>query len=102
MESFTTDSSENSAPADTFEIVLRSGRRLHVERDKSILETLEDNGIDVPFSCREGLCRTCETRILAGQADHRDWVLSDTERAAQTTILICVSRALTPVLELDI
>jgi vanillate O-demethylase ferredoxin subunit len=85
-----------------FSVILRqSGVTLDVPADRSILETMEDHGLSVPFSCREGLCRTCETPICAGEADHRDHVLSDSERRAQRSILICVSRARGDVLELD-
>lgn len=86
-----------------FEIVLASsGRRLQVPPNQSILDTLERHGIGVPFACREGLCRTCETGLCSGEADHRDLVLSDAERAAQRTILLCVSRAKSAVLKLDL
>lgn len=86
-----------------FDIVLaQSGQRLHVPPDQSILDTLEQHGIGVPFACREGLCRTCETGLCGGEAEHRDLVLSDAERAAQKTILLCVSRAKSAVLELDL
>jgi ferredoxin-NADP reductase len=95
------------APADggarPFEIVLRrSGLRLRVEAGRSILETLEAHGAGVPFACREGLCRTCETTLCAGQADHRDTVLSEAERVAQSSLMVCVSRAHSSVLELDL
>lgn len=87
----------------TFDIVLRrGGQRITVPPKVSILEALEQRGIDVPYSCREGLCRTCETPLCSGEADHRDCVLSDEERAAQRSLMICVSRARSPVLELDL
>ncbi len=86
-----------------FEIILASsGQRLQVPPDQSILDTLERHGLGVPFACREGLCRTCETGLCSGEADHRDLVLSDAERAAQNTLLPCVSRAKSAVLELDL
>ncbi|MGO4327182.1 2Fe-2S iron-sulfur cluster-binding protein [Cupriavidus sp. 2TAF22] len=86
-----------------FTVVLRRhGGRFAVPGGVSILETLERNGVPLPFSCREGLCRSCEVPVLAGVADHRDYVLGDDERQANTSIMICVSRALTPELELDI
>lgn len=86
-----------------FEVVLRStGRRLTVNPDRTILETLEQDGMNVPFACREGLCGSCETRICEGEADHRDYVLSEADRAAQKVLMICVSRALSDVLALDI
>lgn len=80
----------------------RSGMELRVDAGVSILEALESAGIPHPFSCREGLCRSCEAPMLAGEADHRDCVLSDAERDAHRSIMVCVSRAKTEVLELDL
>jgi len=100
--------SANSAPepekvTEGFDVLLRrSGIAVHVNCKATILEALEDRGIDVPFSCREGLCRTCEVNICAGEADHRDFVLSHDERTAQKVMLICVSRAKTANLEIDL
>ncbi|WP_429364243.1 PDR/VanB family oxidoreductase [Paraburkholderia sp. GAS32] len=88
---------------DAFDVVVRStGSRFRVEAGKSILEVLEENGVAVPFSCREGLCRTCETGLCEGLADHRDFVLSNDERNAQRSIVVCVSRSFSPLLVLDI
>ena len=56
----------------------------------------------MPNSCTEGICGTCETKVLAGVVDHRDFLLTDEEKAAQNTMFVCVSRALTPELTLDI
>ncbi|WP_416051007.1 PDR/VanB family oxidoreductase [Cupriavidus basilensis] len=97
-------SADAGADADTaFTVVLhRHGGRFTVPAGSTILETLEHNSLPLPFSCREGLCRSCEVPLLSGKADHRDYVLSDEEREANTAIMICVSRALTPELELDI
>lgn len=77
----------------------RSGRVLEVPVDKTILEVLRDNGLDVPFSCETGTCGTCRTKMLAGVADHRDLVLAEHEKA--DAIMICVSRAKTDELTLD-
>lgn len=86
-----------------FQIILkRSGITLGVPADKSILQTLEAHGIAAPFSCREGQCGTCTQRVLEGVPDHRDYVLSPEERAANDCIQVCVSRALTPSLTLDL
>lgn len=94
----------DSAGADAgFDLVLRrSGRTLRVGEQQSILEALEDAGIEAPFSCRSGICRSCETSICAGTAEHRDLVLSDEERASNASLLICVSRARSASLELDL
>ncbi len=58
----------------------RSGRRILVPRDKSILAALLEAGVDVPYSCDEGICGSCETRVLAGIPDHRDVVLTDMDK----------------------
>jgi ferredoxin len=52
----------------------------------------EERGIDVMFWCAEGVCGTCETEVLAGLPEHRDSLLTDEEREASRTMLICVSR----------
>ena len=86
-----------------FTVVLaRSGRRFLVPPGKSILEVLETNRLAIPFSCREGLCATCETPVLAGTPDHRDSVLTASEKDANDTMMICVSRALSDELTLDL
>jgi len=69
----------------------RSGEVIDVPADKTILEALRAHGLDVPSSCETGTCGTCRTKLIAGEADHRDLVLHDHERA--DTIMICVSRA---------
>lgn len=84
-----------------FEVVLgRSGKRLSVSPDRTILDVLLEARCDVDFSCEEGTCGTCITRMLAGEADHRDIVLSEEER--KTHILVCCSRSRTPSLTLDL
>ncbi|MFF9028928.1 PDR/VanB family oxidoreductase [Streptomyces iakyrus] len=76
-----------------FEVELaRSGRTLTVAPDVSVLDAVRDAGVDVLYSCTEGTCGTCETDVLDGEPDHRDSVLTDDERAAGETMLICVSR----------
>ena len=69
----------------------RSGTVLDVPTTKTILEVLREHGLEVPSSCETGTCGTCRTKMLAGEADHRDLVLADHER--KDTIMICVSRA---------
>ncbi|MCE9660767.1 MAG: PDR/VanB family oxidoreductase [Burkholderiales bacterium] len=79
----------------------RSKLSLVVPAELSILEVLEANGVKVPFSCREGLCRTCETTVCEGEVEHRDYVLSAAERAESKTMMVCVSRSRSAVLVLD-
>lgn len=85
-----------------FEVVLeQSGGRYEVPVGKSIIEVLEAAGVDVLSSCQEGVCGTCEQRILAGTVDHRDSLLSDQEKAENEFMMICVSRATSAELVLD-
>ena len=86
-----------------FEVVLaRSGKRYAVAEDDTILGVLRRAGVDVPSSCCEGVCGSCEQAVLAGTPDHRDAVLSAEERQANSHMMICVSRAATPSITLDL
>lgn len=69
----------------------REGAPLQVAADASILQTLRKHGHRIPSSCESGTCGSCRMRLLAGDADHRDLVLTDTERLDH--IMVCVSRA---------
>lgn len=86
-----------------FTVVLaRSNQTLFIPPDKSILKTLISNGYKVAHSCTEGVCGTCETRVLEGIPDHRDNVLSAREKAANKSMMICCSGAKTEKLVLDL
>ena len=89
--------------SDSFEVVCQaSGKTLTVPAEKSILEVLGENGIEVPRSCEQGICGTCEVRVVSGEVDHRDSILSSAERAANETMMICVSRCRGARLVLDV
>jgi ferredoxin len=75
---------------------------LQVPADRSILDVIAEAGIDVLTSCQEGTCGTCETFVLEGTPDHRDSVLTASEQAEGKTMLVCVSRALSDRLVLDL
>ncbi|MFI2203444.1 PDR/VanB family oxidoreductase [Streptomyces sp. NPDC020192] len=86
-----------------FEVVLaRSGRTLTVAPEVSVLETVRAAGVEVLYSCTEGTCGTCETDVLEGAPEHRDSVLTEEERAAGDTMMICVSRCRGARLVLDL
>jgi len=80
----------------------RSGLTVKVAEGKSIYGELEDAGVDVLGSCMEGVCGTCEADVLAGTPDHRDSILSKSERERGATIMLCVSRSLSRKLVLDV
>ncbi|RMB83884.1 PDR/VanB family oxidoreductase [Streptomyces shenzhenensis] len=79
-----------------------SGLTLDVGPDQSIAEVVEAAGVDIMTSCREGTCGTCETTVLDGVPDHRDSLLTQEEKAANDTMMICCSRSRTPLLVLDL
>ena len=78
----------------------QSGETLEVPATKSVLEVLLAHGHSVAYSCESGTCGTCRVRYLDGEVDHRDLVLTDQERAR--TLMVCVSRAFSPELVLDL
>jgi phthalate 4,5-dioxygenase reductase subunit len=101
FEDFGTSPVEHPTGERPFLIKLaKSGKTLEVVPKMSILETLRRNDIEVPSSCESGTCGACRTRLLDGVADHRDYVLDEDEH--ESNIMICVSRARSKVLALDI
>ncbi|MDO0915503.1 PDR/VanB family oxidoreductase [Streptomyces sp. DT2A-34] len=75
-----------------FEVELRrSGRTLTVAEDSTVLAAVRAELPDTAYSCEQGFCGTCQQRVLEGEVDHRDELLTDAERA--DSMLICVSRA---------
>ena len=96
----------NAAGVDTqgeFEVVLaKSGQTINIPTGKTILDVLLGLGVDAQFSCLEGVCSSCETRVISGIPDHRDLILSEEERAANDRILICCSRSKSRRLILDL
>lgn len=86
-----------------FEIELaRSNLILKVPAGRSILDVVFEAGISVPSSCREGICGSCETALLSGEADHRDALLSEDEKESNQTMMICCSGAKSKTLVLDL
>ena len=86
---------------DAFQVRLASsGATYVVPSDRSIVEVLRENGVDVDTSCEAGLCGTCKTRYLHGTPEHNDFVLSREEQ--DEWVQICCARAKTPLLVLDL
>ena len=86
-----------------FEVELaRSNVTVTVPPGVSVLDAVRAEIPGVMSSCEQGICSACETAVLAGLPDHRDSVLTAKERAANDYMMICVSRALTPRLILDL
>jgi tetrachlorobenzoquinone reductase len=80
----------------------RSGKTFEVTPSQSLHQCLLNIGADVPFSCEEGICGSCETKVLEGNIDHRDSVLTAAEKAANQSMMVCVSGCKSPRLVLDL
>jgi ferredoxin-NADP reductase len=79
-----------------------SNKSIAVAPGQTILEALRGCGVRVPASCEQGICGTCETRVLQGTPDHRDSLLSEQEKKANDVMMICCSGSLSDVLVLDL
>ena len=97
---------KSNVPAATtggYEVVLqKSDQTLFIAEGQSILDAVLEIGIDIPFSCMDGVCGSCETRVIEGTPDHRDLVLSKEERDQNNKMMICCSGSKTDKLILDL
>ncbi|MEV0740624.1 PDR/VanB family oxidoreductase [Streptomyces sp. NPDC050549] len=90
-----------ASKGEAFELELRrSGRTLTVPADSTVLAAVRAELPDTLYSCEQGFCGTCQQRVLEGEVEHRDELLTDAERA--DSMLICVSRARSVRLVLDL
>lgn len=91
------------AADESFEVELSStGQVFNIPPGASIIDVLETGGVDLIYDCRRGDCGICQTRVIAGIPDHRDVILTEAERATNSIMQICVSRARSKRLVLDI
>jgi ferredoxin-NADP reductase len=100
-EFFTSD--QEAAKDGGFELVLaRSGVTLQVPAGKTVLDAVLDHGIDIDYSCQEGHCGTCVTKVLEGIPDHRDIYLTEDEQNSNEMMTICCSGSKSARLVLDL
>ena len=100
-ELFSTPSADDGDTAFEVEIV-SSGEVFTIPPGKTIIDVLEDGGVDLMYDCQRGDCGICQTDVISGTPDHRDVVLSEAERASGKVMQICVSRAKSARLVLDL
>jgi phthalate 4,5-dioxygenase reductase subunit len=100
FESFGVDASTYAANTAFTVHLQKTGTTLAVAADQTILQVLRGAGLRIPSSCESGTCGSCKTTLLAGEAEHRDMVLSNDEKTGH--IMVCVSRAKSPELVLDL
>lgn len=90
-------------PNRPFEVVLsRSGRKVRVEAEQSLLQALNQAGCDLLYDCERGECGVCRVNVIEGSIDHRDYVLTEREKAEGRLMHACVSRSLGDRLVLDL
>jgi ferredoxin-NADP reductase len=93
QESFSSDQ-QAIAPPKTFQLTLnKSGKTITVEKDETIIDALHLHNIKARYSCLQGTCGTCITKVIDGTIDHRDAVLSEEEKRDNKSMCLCVSRA---------
>lgn len=102
LERFAAAHAAAPSTLDGYEVELRkSGKTVQVPAGSSLLDALLNAGMAPNHSCRDGLCGACETKILSGEAEHHDSILTKQEQAANKSMMICVSRCLRGPLVLD-
>lgn len=101
FEHFSAPESDVEHENHPFKIVIRkTGEVLEVQATESIVDVLRARGYSIETDCREGFCGTCITRYVGGTPEHRDCVLSASER--QKYLMVCCARAESPSLTLDL
>jgi ferredoxin-NADP reductase len=80
----------------------RSGKEFVIPEGKSILQVLLDAGVDVDYSCELGICGACEQRVISGEPEHRDAILTEEEQASNTKVMICCAGCKSERLVLDL
>src|SRR5690606_40611446 len=97
------DAGLSDAEARPFRVELAvSGLSLDVPADRSLLDVLRANNIDVQSDCEEGLCGACEVGVAEGEVEHRDIVLNAAERRSNRRMMSCCSRAAGECLKLEL
>ena len=103
LERFAVAVDDSVLTGNAFTVTLhKSGKQIQVGHEETILAALKREGIRVKCSCQNGTCGTCETVVISGRPEHRDFVLSPEERELNETMMVCVSRALSDELVLDL
>jgi vanillate monooxygenase ferredoxin subunit len=101
LEHFRAPGDPVSGVAVTLRLV-KSGITVEAPGDRTLARALADAGMRVPVSCEQGICGTCIVGVIEGVPDHRDSFLTQAEREEGNRIALCCSRALTPVIVLDL
>lgn len=102
-EAFSSPAISSNIKSKAFDVVLnKSGKTIKVDKELTIIDSLLMNNIKVDYSCLQGTCGTCITGVLEGEIDHRDAVLTSEEKRSCEKICLCVSRAKSDTIVLDL
>ncbi|WP_324698844.1 PDR/VanB family oxidoreductase [Novosphingobium sp. RL4] len=93
---------ETDTSGGPFKVQLADGTEFEIPAGRSIADVLIEQGCEVEVSCEKGICGSCITDILEGLPDHRDHYLTDEEKAQNNCMALCCSRALSPLIKLDL
>jgi ferredoxin len=74
-----------------FILRLKDGRELEVGADETATDVLSRAGVRIDVKCADGICGVCQCRLIGGEVEHRDFVLSNAQRRER--IILCQSRA---------
>ncbi|MDC1257811.1 2Fe-2S iron-sulfur cluster-binding protein [Amylibacter sp.] len=81
----------------TITIANRDGETFEVNSKRPILETLRDQGVDLPFGCKYGGCITCAAKLISGKVDQNRQVALNNRQINDGYIILCVARPLTDI-----
>lgn len=103
IERFKAVASDSAALSNAYTVELRRSRKtFDVTAGVPLLDALQSQGVFPELSCREGICGTCETRVISGEVEHRDSILTASERKANKSMMVCVSAGRCGTLVLDL
>ena len=103
LEYFAASEPVDQGAQTSFDVRLaRSGMTLTVPADRTIVDVLREQGVEIETSCEQGVCGTCVTAVLEGTPEHHDSFLSSRERAQGDCMAVCISRCKSKLLVLDL
>ncbi|MEM0987434.1 MAG: 2Fe-2S iron-sulfur cluster-binding protein [Pseudomonadota bacterium] len=79
----------------TITLANRDGRTVQVDARRPLLDSLRDQGVDLPYGCKYGGCITCAAKLIDGTVDQRAQVALNNRQLANGYVILCVARPVT-------